>query len=91
MIIGIGIDAGVHILHRHQEEGAANLAAVVRHTGRAVLMSTGTTMIGFGALSVASNRALASLGVVLLLGVGACLVTATVLLPAWLHTLRDRS
>jgi predicted RND superfamily exporter protein len=91
LILGIGVDAGVHIVHRWEQEGRSQIGEVIRHTGFAVLMSTGTTMIGFGALSLATNRALASLGVVLLLGVGACLVTATVLLPAWLHTRRPRA
>jgi predicted RND superfamily exporter protein len=91
LVLGIGVDAGVHIVHRWEQEGRGRITEVIRHTGFAVFMSTATTMIGFGALSFASNRALASLGVVLLLGVGACLVTATVLLPAWLHTLRRES
>ena len=91
LVLGIGVDAGVHIVHRWEQEGRGRVVDVIRNTGFAVFMSTATTMIGFGALSFASNRALASLGVVLLLGVGACLVTATVLLPAWLHTLRDKA
>lgn len=91
LILGIGVDAGVHIVHRWEQEGRGRVPEVIRHTGFAVFMSTATTMIGFGALSFASNRALASLGVVLLLGVGACLVTATVLLPAWLHTRKGDS
>jgi uncharacterized protein len=91
LVLGIGVDAGVHIVHRWEQEGRGRITEVIRHTGFAVFMSTATTMIGFGALSFASNRALASLGVVLLLGVGACLVTATVLLPAWLHTLKRDS
>jgi len=91
LVIGIGVDAGVHIIHRWEQEGRGRIIEVIRHTGFAVFMSTATTLIGFGALALASNRALASLGVVLLLGVSACLVTATILLPAWLTSLRPKA
>ena len=54
---------------------------VLRHTGRAILIASLTTMIGFGSLALASHRGLSSLGVVLLLGVGSCLITSTLVLP----------
>ena len=38
-------------------------------------------MIGFGSLSLASHRGLASLGMILVMGVGACMVAATFVLP----------
>ncbi len=38
-------------------------------------------MIGFGSLALASHRGLSSLGFVLLLGVGSCLLTSMVVLP----------
>ena len=91
LLVGIGVAASVHILHRHEQEGPGRIAEVIRYTGLAVFLSTATTMIGFGSLSLASNQAIASLGVVLLLGVGACLVTATVLLPALLAWMVRRS
>ena len=90
LLVGIGVAASVHILHRYRQEGPGRVASVVRHTGLAVFLSTATTMIGFGSLSLASNRAISSLGVVLLLGVGACLVTATVFLPSLLAWMDER-
>jgi predicted RND superfamily exporter protein len=90
LLVGIGVAASVHILHRHAQEGPGHVADVVRHTGLAVFLSTGTTMIGFGSLSLAANRAISSLGIVLLLGVGACMVTATVFLPALLAWMDEK-
>ncbi|MGB0592283.1 MAG: MMPL family transporter [Myxococcota bacterium] len=87
LVIGIGIDAGVHILHRYKQEGVARLTSVIRHTGRAVLMSTGTTMIGFGSLSLASHTGMSEMGQVLLVGIAASLVGATIILPATLALL----
>jgi predicted RND superfamily exporter protein len=81
LIIGVGIDNGVHIVHRMKFEGRSGMNTVLRHTGRAILVASLTTMVGFGSLALASHRGLASLGLVLLLGVGACLVASTVVLP----------
>ena len=86
LIIGVGIDNGVHVIHRVRLEGREGMSVVLRHTGRAILIASLTTMIGFGSLALASHRGLASLGAVLLLGVGSCLVTSTVVLPNLLVT-----
>ena len=89
LIIGIGVASGVHILHRYRQEGEKHIAPVVRHTGMAIFLSAATTMVGFGSLSLASHRGAASLGNVLLLGVGACLLTAVLFLPAVMAILRS--
>jgi predicted RND superfamily exporter protein len=81
LIIGVGIDNGVHVIHRIRFEGRSGMRVVLRHTGRAILIASLTTMIGFGSLALASHRGLASLGLVLLIGVAACLITSTVILP----------
>ncbi|HXI04289.1 MAG TPA: MMPL family transporter, partial [Candidatus Saccharimonadales bacterium] len=81
LIIGVGIDNGVHVIHRIHLEHGHGMAAALRHTGRAIIISSLTTMIGFGSLALASHRGLSSLGTILLMGVGACLVTSTLVLP----------
>jgi predicted RND superfamily exporter protein len=81
LIIGVGIDNGVHVIHRVRLEGVDGMGVVLRHTARAILIASLTTMIGFGSLALASHRGLASLGTVLLLGVGSCLVTSVIVLP----------
>lgn len=88
LIIGVGIDNGVHMVHRLRQEGKEGISVVLRHTGRAILIASMTTMIGFGSLALASHRGLASLGTVLLLGVGSCLVTSTIVLPNFLVATR---
>jgi hypothetical protein len=81
LIIGVGIDNGVHVIHRVRYEGRAGMSVVLGHTGRAILIASMTTMIGFGSLALASHRGMASLGMVLLLGVGSCMITSTWVLP----------
>lgn len=81
LIIGVGIDNGVHVIHRFRLEGEAGMTLVLRHTGRAILIASLTTMIGFGSLLLASHRGLSGLGLLLVLGVGSCLVSSMVVLP----------
>lgn len=83
LILGIGVDNGVHIVHRFRQE-KGDLLRVVRGTGRAILLSTLTTILGFGSLLFASHRGIESLGTTLVLGVSACLVAALFVLPALL-------
>ena len=82
MIVGIGIDDGVHLLHRYQYEGLKKTPTVLRSTGKAILLTSLTTMAGFGSLSLASYRGWASLGILLAVGVGACFLTTVLFLPA---------
>lgn len=83
LVIGMGIDFGIHIVHRYKVE--REIEPVFRYTGKAVLLSALTTMIGFGSLGlIGSFEAVASVGAVLFLGISACLLTALTLLPALL-------
>lgn len=82
LILGIGIDDGIHIVHRYRERKDVGVA--VRLTGRAVIMTSLTTMVGFGSLSTSHFPALASLGHIALLGIGSCLLSSLLLLPSLL-------
>ncbi|MEQ8983828.1 MAG: hypothetical protein RL846_38145, partial [Deltaproteobacteria bacterium] len=88
LVIGVGIDNGVHILHRFRESESVRLAAV--ETGSAVVLSSLTTMVGFGSLALASHRGYSSLGQILFIGVGACLVATLTVLLATLAPKRRR-
>ncbi len=81
IVLGVGIDAGVHVVHRYRLEGNEGMITVVSHTGRAILIGSLTTMVGFGSLALAAHRGMASLGLLLLIGVGSCTVAALGLLP----------
>lgn len=82
LIAGIGVASGVHILHRFRQQRETHITLVVQHTGMAIFLSAATTMVGFGSLTLAQHQGAASLGTLLLLGVGACLATSILLLPA---------
>jgi predicted RND superfamily exporter protein len=80
MILGIGIDDGVHIVHRLQSEGKGKLRVIFSSTGKAVLLTSLTTMLAFGSLVFSIWRGFAHLGGALFLGVGACFLTTVLFL-----------
>ncbi|MBD3377577.1 MMPL family transporter [candidate division KSB1 bacterium] len=84
LILGIGIDDGVHILHRYQTEGRSSIRHVFASTGKAVLLTSLTTMLAFGSLVFATYRGLGSMGLALFIGVGACFLATILVLPALL-------
>ena len=89
LILGIGIDDGVHVIHDfRRQRGRYHMSP---STASAVLITSLTTMVGFGSLMIASHRGLQSLGRVLTIGVSCCLFTSLVMLPAVLAwTTRNR-
>ncbi|MFZ9914103.1 MAG: MMPL family transporter [Phycisphaerales bacterium] len=76
MLVGLGIDSAIHIIHRDRED-RANLAPTIR----AVAFTAITTAIGFGALVFAEHRGMRSLGVAMAVGSIACLYLTCVALP----------
>jgi predicted RND superfamily exporter protein len=89
-ILGIGNDAGVHMVHRYREEGPGSLWTILRSTGEHVTMGTLTTMVGFGGLLLSFHPGLNSMGTLAVLGLGTTLLAAVVFLPALLQWLEDR-
>ena len=81
LIIGIGIDDGVHIMHRWQNEGRGKLPIVYSSTGRAILLTSLTTMLAFGSMTFSVFPAWAWFGESLFIGVGACFLTTVIILP----------
>ncbi|MGH9868674.1 MAG: MMPL family transporter [Candidatus Polarisedimenticolia bacterium] len=81
MVFGLGIDFGVYIVNRHEEEGRRGIDTVLRHTGSGILLTGVTTLAGFGALLAADFPGLRSMGWVAVLGIGGCLAASLTLLP----------
>ena len=81
LIIGIGIDDGVHIMHRWINEGKKDLKKVFASTGKAILLTSMTTMLGFGSLVFSIWRGFGQLGSALFIGVATCFLTTIFILP----------
>lgn len=81
LVIGVGIDDGVHLVHRARLPGMMDIHAVLLRSGRAILITSLATVAGFGSLIFSAHRGMASLGTLLVIGVLACLVASIVVLP----------
>jgi predicted exporter len=86
LVIGYGIDDHIFLVHRHQDR-ALGLGRVLGTTGRAIVLTSVSTMAGFFALSVARFDGLRLLGLSGALAVLLCLVSAFAVLPALLALL----
>ncbi len=93
LILGVGADNGVHVLHDFRSRDRTKRYRLSHATGQGIMVAALTTILGFGTLMFAQHRGMASLGLFLTIGVGCCMVTALVFLPALLHVLgrRDKS
>jgi len=80
LVLGIGVDDGVHVVHdfRMQTSRYRTSASTIN----AIVLTSLTSMIGFGSMMVAAHRGLYSVGLVLVVGVGCCLFVSLVMLPA---------
>ncbi len=79
LTLGIGMESGINLLHelrcqRGRYRGPGNAVMV------AVVVNSLTTMVGFGALMIADHQGLQSLGRVLTISMGCCLL-CSLLLP----------
>ncbi|HRZ36509.1 MAG TPA: MMPL family transporter [Candidatus Paceibacterota bacterium] len=88
LVVGVGVTNGIHILNRFAEE--RNPSILARSTGKAVLLSALTTMMGFGSLCLAQHQGIASLGIVMACGTGACMAAGLAFLPTLLNWMDRR-
>ena len=75
ILMGIGIDIIIHLIHRIGEEGKGKIRLALRTTGKAAIYSALTTIVSFSSLLIASNRGIQSLGSMTVLGltlIGLC-------------------
>lgn len=79
LLLGIGVDSGVHIIHRFRSGGALSGS-----TQRAVFFSALTTICSFGTLSISTHRGTASMGLLLTIGTIVVMLATLIILPALL-------
>jgi hypothetical protein len=93
MIIGIGVDYGIHVLHRFREAGRRegdDVVEAVEETARGVTLAALTTIVGFGSLATSHYPGLVSMGLVSIVGTLSTALVAVAVLPAWLFRKRKR-
>jgi uncharacterized protein len=82
LIIGIGIDNGIHLVRRYQENEDNEILTIAKASGAALIQSNLTTIVGFGALMTSSFAPLVEMGLVTSLGVALALAGGLLLIPA---------
>ncbi len=85
IIFGIGVNEGVHVVHRWRLEPFGQPRGLSGGTGRGITLTMVTTMIGFGCLLVSDHRGVRSLGVVMVMGLCVTLLACYTVLPAVLR------
>jgi len=84
ILLGIGIDVVIHLLHRMAEEGPGRLLKALATTGWASGLSAATTILSFASLTLASSQGVQSLGQLVVVGLTAVTLCALLMLPlAW--------
>lgn len=81
---GISVDYSVNLLQRHDACPSRDVRHVLRTTGGAVVLCSLTTILGYSALLGSINQAIHGLGLLAVLGEVSCLLSALVVLPAYL-------
>ena len=85
LILGIGIDDGVHVMHRYRIEGAGHIDVIMRTVGRAILLTSITTIAAFGSFATGLYQGMVTLGLILSIGIAVCFVLSALFLPALLR------
>ena len=84
LLLGIGVDHGIHMVRRSRELSGTQGHVLGTSTSRAILFSTITTLVSFGTLALSSHLGMASMGILLGVGLAVLLIVVMIVLPALL-------
>ena len=81
IIIGLGIDYIVHIYYRMVHEARLDVVAAVASTGKAVMLTTLTTLVAFGAISFSAHKGMAMMGTFAFIGLSVAFLCSLFVVP----------
>ncbi len=84
LLLGIGVDSGIHIVHRFRTAMPADNSLLGTSSARAIVVSAMTTMGSIGNLAFSPQLGTASMGKLLTLGVAMTLICMLLVLPSLL-------
>jgi len=82
LLLGMGVDSGIHLVHRHRTAAPDHGNLLQTTTARAVTFSALTTIASFGTLAFSTHPGMASLGQLLAIGIAFVLLCNLIVLPA---------
>jgi len=86
LLMGLGVDYSIHLMNRIVEEKSVEnkidrIDKTLRFTGKAVLLSTITTIIGFASLMISSMSPMVAFGLGCSVGIFFCFISAMIVVP----------
>lgn len=90
LIFGLGVDTGIHVVHRFAAAGDVN-RMMTSSTTRAVIISGLTTIGTFASLSFSPHKGAASVGLLLTIAISTMLIATLVVVPALLRLISGRN
>lgn len=91
LLLGIGVDSGVHLVRRSHETHGSGGELLGTTTARAVFWSAITTIASFGSLALSRHQGIATMGEVLVFGMLFTLAANLVVLPALIDLVHRRT
>ena len=91
LMFGIGVDSGIHLVHRSHTIDRARESLLGTTTARAVYYSAVTTFVSFGSLAFSAHKGMASLGSLLAVGMALTVFCNLVVLPALIEGVRSKA
>lgn len=88
VVLGIGIDDGVHFYHHFRESGS--VSETMSRVGMSVTMTSITSMIGFGGLAVTDYAGLKTIGHLAICGIATTWLATLFVLPPLLVLMQRR-
>jgi len=86
LLMGLGVDYSIHLMNRLAEEKniknkVDRIEKILNSTGKAVLLSTITTVIGFGSLMISNMQPMVLFGFGCAIGIMYCFISAIIIVP----------
>ncbi len=91
LLLGVGVDNGIHIVHRARVMPLSVSQILHTSTAQAVVYSALTTICSFGSLGLSTHRGIRSMGELLTIGISFTLICTLVVLPALLKSRQEAS
>lgn len=91
LLLGIGVDNGIHIVHRFRTAPPDDTHLMRTSSARAVVISTLTNIGGLGNLAFSPHLGTASMGEILAIGIGMTMLCTFVILPSLLMMETERA
>ncbi|NOQ64708.1 MAG: MMPL family transporter [Methyloprofundus sp.] len=83
LLMGMGVDSGIHIMHRLYAGLNENEHLLQTSTARGVFFSSLTTLLSFTSLAFTNHQGIASMGMLLAIGISFTLISTLIVLPAF--------